>query len=82
MAGKLVGFGNAAGMAVASETVEKSGHGLVDAGTGRFCCFKRSGRHEWLWSSYPDNRSTGSRSGCECGDFMFMLGGQKNEGQR
>lgn len=47
MAGKVVGFGNGAGgMAVASETVEKSGHGLDDAKTGKFFRPRRSGRHE------------------------------------
>lgn len=47
MAGKFVGFENGAGgMAVASDTVEKSGHGLDDAKTGKFLRPRRSGRHE------------------------------------
>ena len=39
---KVVGMGN--GMAVASDTAEKSGQGLDDGGTGRFGFSERSGR--------------------------------------
>ena len=43
MSGKLVGAGN--GMAVASDTVEKSGQGLEEVGTGTLGFLSRSGRH-------------------------------------
>lgn len=55
--GKVGGLGYGIGMAEASEMAAKSGQGEDDAGTGRFCCFRRSGLQVWLWSSYPDNRS-------------------------
>jgi hypothetical protein len=74
---KAAGCGNGNGMAVASETVEKSGQGLDVGKTGRFGCFKRSGRQVWLWSSRPDSRSTG----WDWGEFS-LPGRQYSTGHR
>lgn len=51
----VVGVGNK--VAVASDTVEKSGQGLDDGGTGTFGFLSRSGRQVWLWFSSSASRS-------------------------